>query len=194
RLPRRIWFVVDRRIVVDEAFERARRIVSKLADAVDGPAREVADRLRGLSGTSLPLGVARLRGGAWTSSDWARCPSQPTIICSTVDQLGSALLFRAYGHSDETASIYAGLAAHDSLIILDEAHCAVPFMQTLEAVARYRTEPWGERPLKTPFRYCVMSATPPEVIQDSEMFPRLSEREAALDHPLLRKRLTEAWK
>jgi len=190
RLPRRIWFVVDRRIVVDEAFERAKAVASRLAAANGGPLGEVAHTLRSLSGTDRPLAVARLRGGAWTSKDWARLPSQPTIICSTVDQVGSALLFRAYGHSDETASIYAGLAAHDSLIILDEAHCAVPFMQTLDAVARYREEPWGERPLKTPFRYCVMSATPPDGIPEAAVFPTQSERAAALDHPRLQKRIT----
>jgi len=190
RLPRRIWFVVDRRIVVDEAFERAKEVASKLAAAKSGPLSEVAQALRSLSGTARPLAVARLRGGTWTSKDWARLPSQPTIVCSTVDQVGSALLFRAYGHSNETASIYAGLAAHDSLIILDEAHCAVPFMQTLEAVARYREEPWGERPLKTPFRYCVMSATPPEGTPEAAVFPTRSERAAALDHPRLQKRLT----
>ena len=190
RLPRRIWFVVDRRIVVDEAFERAQKIASRLASAQSGPLREVAQILRDLAGSDRPLAVARLRGGTWTSKDWARLPSQPTVICSTVDQVGSALLFRAYGHSDETVSIYAGLAAHDSLILLDEAHCAVPFMQTLAAVARYRDQPWGEQPLKTPFRHCTMSATPPEGIQDEAMFPRPAERAAALDHPRLQQRLT----
>lgn len=189
RLPRRIWFIVDRRIVVDEAFQRAKMIASRLATAKSGPLSEVAQILRGLAGSGRPLAVARLRGGAWTSKDWARLPSQPTIICSTVDQVGSALLFRAYGHSDETASIYAGLAAQDSLILLDEAHCAVPFMQTLAAVARYRDQPWGEQPLKTPFRHCTMSATPPEGTPEEAMFPRPAERAAALDHPRLRQRL-----
>ncbi len=61
--PRRIWFVVDRRIVVDEAFERARTIAQKLADAASGPLREIADRLRQLGGTDRPLAVARLPGG-----------------------------------------------------------------------------------------------------------------------------------
>jgi CRISPR-associated endonuclease/helicase Cas3 len=190
RLPRRIWFVVDRRIVVDEAFQRAQKIAARLARAESGPLSEAAQILRDMAGSDRPLGVARLRGGAWTSKDWARLPGQPTIICSTVDQVGSALLFRAYGHSDETASIYAGLAAQDSLILLDEAHCAVPFVQTLAAVARYRDEPWGERPLKTPFRYCIMSATPPEGVRDEAVFPRPAERAAALDHPRLQQRLT----
>ena len=189
RLPRRIWFVVDRRIVVDEAFERASRLAARLKNAKEGPLSEAAQALCRISGTKHPLAVARLRGGALISKDWSRNPSQPTIICSTVDQVGSALLFRPYGHSDQTASIYAGLAAQDSLIILDEAHCAVPFLQTLGAVAQYRQVPWGTQPLRTPFRYCVMSATPPESIGEEQAFPRPSERAAALDHPRLQERL-----
>ena len=50
------------------------------------------------------------------------------------------------------------------------------------------TVPWGERPLKTPFRYCVMSATPPDSIQETAMFPMPSERATALDHPRLQAR------
>jgi CRISPR-associated endonuclease/helicase Cas3 len=123
--PRRIWFV-DRRIVVDEAFERASKIADKLARATAGPLKEVADRLRALSGTERPLAVGRLRGGILRDDGWARIPSQPAVITSTVDQVGSRLLFRGYWHSLLAAPIFAGLAANDSLIILDEAHCVVP--------------------------------------------------------------------
>ena len=189
-MPRRIWFVVDRRIVVDEAYERARQIAKKLGDATEGPAKEIADRLRDLSGTGRPLAVARLRGGAWRDDGWARLPSQPAIICSTVDQVGSALLFRGYSHSERTASIFAGLASQDSLILLDEAHCAVPFLQTLRAVARFRSDRWATQPLKTPFRFSVMSATPPSDILENATFPKPEERLAALSHPLLRQRFT----
>jgi len=190
RMPRRIWFVVDRRIVVDEAFDRAKKIARKLADAAEGPVKEVADGLLAISGTKRPLAVARLRGGAWRNDGWARLPNQPAIICSTVDQVGSALLFRSYGHGDRTASIYAGLAAHDSLILLDEAHCAVPFLQTLRAVARFRGEPWAAQPLKTPFCFSVMSATPPTGIPEDATFPRPAERATALNHPVLQQRFT----
>src|SRR5581483_7437753 len=109
--PRRIWFVVDRRIVVEEAVERARKIAEALATATGGPLKEVADRLRELSGTGRPLAVGRLRGGILRDDGWARIPSQPAVITSTVDQLGSRLLFRGYGHSLLTAPIFAGLAA-----------------------------------------------------------------------------------
>jgi len=186
--PRRIWFIVDRRIVVDEAFERAQKIADALARAADGPLKEVADRLRTLSGTDRPLAVGRLRGGILRDDGWARIPSQPAVISSTVDQLGSRLLFRGYGHSLLTAPIFAGLAANDSLILLDEAHCAVPFMQTLRAISQYRGPKWAEAPLPTPFAIVVMSATPPVDIPAEDVFPGAA-RAQALSHPELHRRL-----
>ena len=190
RMPRRIWFVVDRRIVVDEAFDHATALAAKLKNAKIGVLGEIAERLRSLSGTKVPIAVARLRGGAWRDDGWARLPAQPAIICSTVDQVGSSLLFRAYGRGDRTASVYAGLAAHDSLILLDEAHCAVPFLQTLRAIARFRSEKWAEEPLQTPFRFTILSATPPADIREEDTFPRAVERSVALNHKALELRLT----
>jgi CRISPR-associated endonuclease/helicase Cas3 len=186
--PRRIWFVVDRRIVVDEAFDRASTIARKLEDASDGPLKLVADRLRLVSGTERSLAVARLRGGVLRDDGWARLPSQPAVITSTVDQLGSRLLFRGYGRSHLTASIFAGLAAHDSLILLDEAHCSVPFLQTLQSIEKYRTDAWAEAPIRTPFAFVILSATPPPGIPDESIFPG-SDREVALNHPVLHQRL-----
>ncbi len=186
--PRRIWFVVDRRIVVDDAYARAGEITKKLRKASDGPLREVADRLRHVGGTERPLAVARLRGGIFRDDGWARLPSQPAVITSTVDQLGSRLLFRGYGHSHLAAPIFAGLAANDSLVLLDEAHCSVPFLQTLSAVETYRGPDWAEAPLRSPFAFVVLSATPPSEIPGDAIFPG-ARREAALDHPVLEKRL-----
>jgi len=186
--PRRIWFVVDRRIVVDEAYERAEKIATKLREARDGPLREIADRLRHIAGTERPLAVARLRGGIFRDDGWARLPSQPAVITSTVDQLGSRLLFRGYGRSQLAAPIFAGLAANDSLVLLDEAHCSVPFLQTLSAIETYRGSRWAEVPIPAPFSFVVLSATPPADIPSDARFPG-TERERALDHPVLRKRV-----
>jgi CRISPR-associated endonuclease/helicase Cas3 len=190
---RRVWFVVDRRIVVDEAFDRAQAIASKLCEAKDGPVREIADRLRNIAGTDRPLAVARLRGGVFRDDGWARLPSQPAVITSTVDQIGSRLLFRGYGRSNLAAPIFAGLTANDSLVILDEAHCSVPFLQTLRAVERYRAQPWAHAPLPAPFAFVVMSATPPTEIPESDVFPG-ANRDKALDHPMLHARLRDVKK
>lgn len=187
--PRRIWFVVDRRIVVDEAFDRASTIARKLEDASEGPLKVIADRLRVVSGTERPLAVARLRGGVLRDDGWARLPSQPAVITSTVDQLGSRLLFRGYGRSPLTAPIFAGLTAHDSLILLDEAHCSVPFLQTLRSIEKYRAEAWAESPIRTPFAFVILSATPPLDIPKGTIFPG-GERDLALDHHVLHQRLS----
>ncbi len=193
--PRRIWFVVDRRIVVDEAHERASKIAEKLARSQEGPLKHVSERLRQVSGTDKPLVAARLRGGILRGDRWACMPSQPAVISSTVDQLGSRLLFRGYGHGQLTASIYAGLAAHDSLILLDEAHCSVPFLQTLQRIENYRGQAWAASPLETPFAFTILSATPPSASLHEDRDTGLDEfpgkqRDEALDHPILRQRLT----
>ena len=137
----RIALVVDRRLVVDDAFGRAKRIAKALRRALCPDmeerevVREVARRLCRLAGGGTsPLIARRLRGGAPLEHDWARTPTQPTILCSTVDQIGSRLLFRGYGVSDRMKPVHAGLLGVNSLILLDEAHLSEPFRQTLAAV------------------------------------------------------------
>ncbi len=154
----RIAFVVDRRLVVDDAYNRAKKIALKLECAFetdlkgDGTIREVARRLQGLAGKNTrPLVARRLRGGAPLEHDWARTPTQPTILCSTVDQVGSRLLFRGYGVSDRMKPVHAGLLGVHSLVLLDEAHLSEPFRQTLDAVQKIG----GGK-----FRVTVLTATP----------------------------------
>jgi CRISPR-associated endonuclease/helicase Cas3 len=169
--PRRIFFVVDRRVIVDEAFQRSRRLAGALEKSEAPIVREVAKRLRAIANGPMghdddvaPLDVFELRGGMYRSEAWARSPLQPMVVASTVDQFGSRLLFRAYGRGPGMWPVYAGLTGNDSLILLDEAHCAKPFLQTLRAVARYRT--WAEEPIASPFHPVVLSATPPPEAAD----------------------------
>lgn len=190
--PRRIFFVVDRRIVVDEAFERAQKIATQLRG--DGALREFAAQLLKISGfeneNAPPLAAARLRGGVWCDDGWARMPTQPAIITSTVDQLGSRLLFRTYGGGDSVAPVHAALVANDSLILLDEAHCAQPFMQTLRAIENFRGDKWAATPLQLPFHFTIMSATPPHAVDQTEIFPEPSDVAAALENETLQKRIS----
>jgi CRISPR-associated endonuclease/helicase Cas3 len=157
---RRIFFVVDRRVIVDEAAERADNIARKLAEASPGSACwDIAQALRQSGGSPLrPLQTATLRGGIPRDDSWTHSPLQPIVVCSTVDQIGSALLFRAYGASEYAWPIRAGLAAFDSLVILDEAHTAQPFAQTLERIRQFAGA--GNRPLARPVQVVEMSATP----------------------------------
>lgn len=193
--PRRIFFVVDRRVIVDEAYNRAMRLATKLREAKEGILKKVADNLRRVARGAaegfekeIPLTVHVLRGGMYRSESWARNPLQPTVVASTVDQIGSRLLFRSYGRGPSMWPVYAGLAANDSLVLLDEAHCARPFMQTLQAVRRYRE--WAERPLGRSFHAVVMSATPPAGL---ERFEDASGEGRSCEHPLGRRQLAAKW-
>ncbi len=168
---RRIFFVVNRRVIVDEAHERALELARKIKDAEEGSLlHRVSQSLHEISGDpgAPPLDVALLRGGIVRDNRWARSIAQPTIITSTVDQVGSRLLFRGYGVSDAAKPLHAALIAHDSLFLLDEAHISQPFVQTLNAVKHYRGGDWAETPIQTPFHFVQMTATPGET--DEEPF------------------------
>lgn len=194
RAPRRIVLVVDRRTVVDQAFERAKHIAEKLAGARDGVLKTVADRLRSLSGTGAPLALAQLRGGMPRDDAWAQRPDQPLVAVSTVDQAGSRLLFRGYGLSDGMRPIHAGLLGNDTLFLLDEVHLSRPFQATLRDIERYGAR--AEQRLPQRWQVVEMSATPggeardafhlvDEDRGDAALVARLAARKpAALDEPV----------
>ena len=152
--PRRVVFVIDRRIVVDQVYERARRIQERLEEADTPVLQSVRNRLRALS-NGEPLGIAALRGGIPIDGDWMHRPDQPWVLVSTVDQFGSRLLFRGYGVSLGMRPIHAGLAGNDCLVILDEVHLSVPFAETLAQVSALQAGPLPRR-----FSTVEMSATP----------------------------------
>jgi CRISPR-associated endonuclease/helicase Cas3 len=160
RQPRRLFFVIDRRIVVDSVFERARFIAKALEHRETAPTREVASALLRLGG-SQPLLAARLRGGLEIDPAWAEDLAQPLVCASTVDQVGSRLLFRGYGLAHRRRnplSIHAALVGNDALIAVDEAHLSVPFDETLEAVEQLRR--LAGRRLDLPWHCLRMTATP----------------------------------
>lgn len=151
---RRLCFVVDRRLVVDEVVAHAMKLLRAIQAAARGDRNEpvlmaVAERLARLAATSdQPLRVVRLRGGVYRDDGWAADPLTPSIIVSTVDQIGSRLLFRGYGVSPRSRPLQAGLLAFDTRIILDEAHLSNVFAETVGAVRRFQG--WAEQsPLPT---------------------------------------------
>ena len=130
--PIRIWWLVNRRLLVDSTAEHARAIQRALLDpeanGIHGDAAHVmhamAGRLRALAAdrNSDPLEVIRLRGGV--QSRVPTDPSRPAVLLSTLPMYGSRLLFRGYGSSRSMRPIDAALSGTDSLVLVDEAHLA----------------------------------------------------------------------
>lgn len=190
---RRIFFIVNRRVIVDEAYDRARKLCKKLREAPSGSVvGRVTAELRKLSGEvdAIPLTCTQLRGGIYRDRNWVGSLLQPMIICSTIDQAGSRLLFRGYGVSPQAWPIHAALVAQDSLLIIDEAHISRPFIQTLKSVKHYRLhQPAGCEIVQLPFQFIQMTATPPADTRDGQKIT-LTLRDH--DHPLLKPRLKAA--
>ena len=136
--PTRIWWVVNRRLLVDSTTSQAQRLAEVLKAGEPGDPTvcdqgnrvlsDVADRLRSLSADrdAPPLEVISLRGGvaARTPTD----PSRPTVVLCTLPMYGSRLLFRGYGSG--LRAIDAAMAGTDSLVLVDEAHLA-PHLRSL---------------------------------------------------------------
>lgn len=197
-VPRRVFFVVDRRIVVDETFHRGCKIAMALKDATRTHPilLSMKERLLHIAAApdGIPLDCVQLRGGIYRDDRWVRSPTQPTVIASTVDQVGSRLLFRGYGVTESARPIHAALVGNDSLIVLDEAHLSQPFSETLRAVERFRQDDWATHPIRTPFQFVEMTATPPSdtgeavfSIDDADVL-ELSRSEPTRDEKLRQRR------
>ena len=140
--PTRIWWVVNRRLLVNETATQARTLAKALAASesrdVDDCGRDealsqVARRLRSLSADSdaCPLYVISLRGGV--ASRTPIDPSRPTVVLCTLPMYGSRLLFRGYGSGLRVVD--AAMAGTDSLVMVDEAHLAPHLRSLMTALA-----------------------------------------------------------
>jgi CRISPR-associated endonuclease/helicase Cas3 len=178
-MPTRIAFVVDRRIIVDAAYDRARFLSHKTQIGENPIVAAVRDALATVAASGFAvLHVERLRGGVPRERDWTPSPAHATVLLSTVDQVGSRLLFRGYGVSESMRPVHAGLLGTDALVLLDEVHLSEPFRQTLRAIERMR----GDAVL--PWATVELSATPRTAEDD---ILRLNDEDR--DHPVLRERL-----
>lgn len=164
--PRRIAMVVDRRVVVDQAADRGRKLLRALKTSTEPAVIAVREALASLAGPDEePLGVFTLRGGIPKDDGWARTPDQPLVIASTVDQIGSRLLIQGYGVSRGMRPVHAGLAGNDVLLLLDEVHLSQPFKQTLERLGALR-ERFRGNGLPGRFQFAFLSATPGETEEE----------------------------
>jgi CRISPR-associated endonuclease/helicase Cas3 len=137
--PTRTAFIVDRRVIVDQTFDRARTLAAALTAPSNDVVANVSHALSSLAGAEStgPLEVVRMRGGTTWDWRWLRSPDQPAVVVGTVDQLGSRLLFRGYGVGAKLRSLDAALVGADVLVVLDEAHLSQPFVDTLNAAHAY---------------------------------------------------------
>jgi CRISPR-associated endonuclease/helicase Cas3 len=140
KLPRRLVYVVDRRVVVDQATAEAERL------------RENLDGMPSLK-TSLGLGdrslsISTLRGQFVDNRAWLEDPAAPAIVVGTVDMIGSRLLFQGYNVSTRMRPVHAAFLGVDAFIVLDEAHLVPPF----EALVRQVKELTKEDQNRAPFR------------------------------------------
>jgi CRISPR-associated endonuclease/helicase Cas3 len=180
---RRIFLVVDRRLIVDQSHEHAESIQRALADAMPGTVcHAVAQRLAAVGDDDGPvLDVTRMRGGVTWSWLWLERPDRHAVITGTVDQVGSRLLFRGYGVGEQLRPIDAALVGTDSLIIVDEAHLSDAFMSTLRSIQEAGTGPAQVGPQSI---VVAMSASPGEDRADTHSISKDDEEDPLAGHRL----------
>lgn len=189
-LPRRLVYVVDRRVIVDQATKEAEKVLKRLRalkrlsamKETHEDLRQIFDVLKSISfleDDKNIIALSTLRGEYADNREWMLDPSRPAIIVGTIDMIGSRLLFSAYGGGGESyKALQAGLLGQDALIVIDEAHLSPAFMQTLRAVRPFINRQ-DKKEIK---RFNVMSLSATPAVEEGETFePFTLEKDAPED-------------
>ena len=162
RVPRRLVYIVDRRVVVDQATKEVEQLQMRLQSADENETLAVLRPLVAtlMQAATVPVAsgvtVSTLRGKFADNHAWHLDPSRPAIVVGTVDMIGSRMLFAGYGGVGRNwRSLQAGLMLQDAWVVLDEAHLVPPFESLLSGLEHYSNRPSGLRP----FGVTRMSAT-----------------------------------
>lgn len=133
--PRRLVYVVNRRTVVDQATDEARKMLEALITKPELCA--VADVLSSLAtrADAVPLAISTLRGQFADNAEWRDDPARSAVIVGTVDMIGSRLLFSGYGCGFKSRPLHAGFLGQDTLLVHDEAHLEPAFQELVSAIA-----------------------------------------------------------
>ena len=164
-VPRRLVWVVNRRVLVQQVFTIASELQKKLAHGVGSELDEVREGLQAVGGNEGDVfQVVELRGQIVADRDWAIRPAMPQLIIGTVDQIGSRLLFQGYGLGKWGRPQQAGLLGVDSWVAVDEAHLVPAFVLTLrqlrERCASSAESRFSAIFARLPFWLTELSATP----------------------------------
>ncbi|HEX8072052.1 MAG TPA: type I-U CRISPR-associated helicase/endonuclease Cas3 [Pyrinomonadaceae bacterium] len=161
KLPLRLVYVVDRRVIVDQATEEAEKLWKSLRQSLSdtsSPLHPLARTLReaSMKGNESLIALSTLRGQKADNREWCLDPSRPAIIVGTVDMIGSRLLFSGYGKVGiNHRSLQAGLLGQDALVVIDEAHLSPVFVATLLDIK----QAVQKTPSVRPFHVMSLSAT-----------------------------------
>lgn len=147
-LPRRLVWVVNRRVVVDQATDEAASMTVRLEIPELAEVRTALLNLSGGTG-GRPLGVSTLRGQFADNAEWRNDPTRPAVITGTVDMIGSRLLFSGYGCGFKSRPLHAGLLGQDTLLVHDEAHLEPAFQSLIQAIEEEQRLAGDFRPLRT---------------------------------------------
>jgi CRISPR-associated endonuclease/helicase Cas3 len=185
-LPRRLVYIVDRRVVVDQAT----RVAEELQQASRQLSKPQRDALGLVNDVDLP--ISTLRGQFVDNEAWLATPHATSIVVGTVDMIGSRLLFDGYGVTRKMKPYHAGFLGVDTLFVLDEAHLVPPFEQLLKQLTQNEDKTLSPRqtgvvPLT---RLMSLSATGREggdfqLDADDEAHPEVRKRITAVKHATL---------
>jgi CRISPR-associated endonuclease/helicase Cas3 len=164
--PRRLYFVINRRTVVDEATSFATQVLTKIQAASTPELAAIKNIFRGAAAFNEEncIGLSSLRGEFADNEEWRVDPSRPAITIGTIDKIGSKLLFAGYGDTPYTRPTAAALTAISSYIVYDEAHLEPAFSALLESIQQFiDREPGSLEPARFgSFHFTELTATPRE--------------------------------
>jgi len=155
-VPRRLVYVVNRRTVVDQSTDEARKLRDRIS-SVPGLTERLRNLCAGADPKAIPLGISTLRGQFADNREWSADPSRPAVICGTVDMIGSRLLFSGYGCGFKSRPLHAGFLGQDVLVVHDEAHLEPAFQKLITAIEREQRS--GRTPDYRPLRVMELTAT-----------------------------------
>lgn len=168
-IPRRLVWVVNRRVLVQQVHDLVRELRRALDESESSKTRELKCALRSLHGFDGgdALNIVQLRGQRLDDREWSLAPTQPRLIIGTVDQIGSRLLFQGYGQGKWSRPLHAGLLGIDAWVCIDEAHLVPAFAVTLRQIREHVLKPSVGVPTsisdlfaKLPSWFTELSATP----------------------------------